>query len=510
MPVDRFLTHAGGPFALIALTVALLVLAGLVRRLRPDRWRVVGRMSTTFGVYVGLTLLTTLVDLGGATRLLPALMVATDLMRAVTVVAMASTLIFDVVLPLLRVRVLDLTADLLTGAGYLLVSVAVLGAAGLELTGVLAASTVVAAVLTISLQSTLGNVIGGVAVQLEGSIRVGDWIQLENGRQGRVSSVRWRHTEVVTRDGDVVVVPNSTLLGSQVILLGKGDGGEVKRRQWVGFRVPLRHPPSEVVARVEEALRASPIPGAASTPLPDVVCVDLGRDGVAEYAARYWLTDLERDLPVDTAVRGRVHAALRRAGLPTAVPALDLYPHEDARQRRAEEGHAQALATVRAVDLFRGLTDAEREALAAKLVYSPFDAGEVVTHQGAAAHWLYLLQAGRVEIVTEVEGAAPRVVTSITAPGFFGEMGLLAGEPRLASVIAMTPVVCYRLDKHAFEQVLTQRPEMARELSEILAHRRVELLGVREGLDAAAQASREQSERVRILHRIREFFGIDD
>lgn len=57
-----------------------------------------------------------------------------------------------------------------------------------------------AAVIGLSLQSTLGNVIGGLALQIDDSINEGDWIELENKQQGQVKQVRWRHTVIETRD----------------------------------------------------------------------------------------------------------------------------------------------------------------------------------------------------------------------------------------------------------------------------------------------------------------------
>lgn len=508
MSLQGILEQAGSLVAVGAMTVAVVALVLLVNAWRADRRKKLRRLLTVYGVYLASVALSAAVQAGMVSR---ALNVASDLLQALAVVALASTALFEVALPLVRIRVLDLTADLVTGAAYLVVTAAVLSGAGLDFTSVLAASTVMAAVLTISLQSTLGNLVGGLALQLEGSVRVGDWVQFEGGRVGRVASVRWRHAELETRDGDTIIVPNALLLQQSFTLLGRHPGAPVRHRQWVHFNVDFRASPREVVRVVEEAIRASPIPHMAADPPPDVVCVDLARDSWATYAVRYWLTDLMADAVADSVVRARVHAALRRARIPLARPSHTQFQYQEGEGSWAARESARqerALAALKGVDLFSSLTDTEVRDLARHLWWCPFDAGEVITRQGAVAHWLYILHSGTVEVVTEVEGAAPRVVSTIEAPGFFGEMGLLTGEPRLASVIAVIPVVCYRLDKRDFERVLTRRPEIADDLSPVLAHRRVELLAVRENLDAAARAAREHTERARILGRIREFFGL--
>ncbi len=510
MTMHAFLDHAGSAPVVLGMLVALVIVAGLVNRFRPKRRAQIGRSALLYALYL-LAALVTAVANG---RLGPHLQTAVDLLQAWSLVSLVGLLLFELVLPALRLGVVDLTSDLLTGAAYLFVTVGVLGAAGLDFTSLLAASTIAGVVLTVSLQSTLGNVVGGLALQLEGSIRVGDWIQLEGGRQGRVARIRWRHTTLETRDWDTIVVPNSVLLSSQFTLLGQRDGHVVPHRQWVLVNVDFRFAPSRVVQVVEDALRTAPIPEIAADPPPDCVCQDLARDhreSYAVYAVRYWLTDLARDVPTDSIVRGRVHAALRRAGIPLARPSTTTFHHtEDADGvgQRQERRRRRGLDTLHAVDLFRSLTDDELDHLSKRLVFSPFDTGETITRQGATAHWLYLIHSGTVEVRTTVDGAEPRVVRRLEAPDFFGEMGLMTGEPRLASVVALSPVICYRLDKDAFQQVLTDRPPLAAVLSSILAARRVELIGIREGLDEQARIRRMAVEERQILDRIRRFFGL--
>lgn len=107
-----------------------------------------------------------------------------------------------------------------------------------------------------------------------------------------------------------------------------------------------------------------------------------------------------------------------------------------------------------------------------------------------------------------VPGAAPRVVKRLVAPDFFGEMGMLTGEPRQATVVALEPAVCWRLDKETFRSFLEARPEIACEVSRVLAQREVELVSAREGLsDEARRAALAQAQHS-LLSRIEKFFGM--
>jgi small-conductance mechanosensitive channel/CRP-like cAMP-binding protein len=441
---------------------------------------------------------------------------AAHLFEGLVGVNLAVIVVFDVVLPKLSAGVPDIAADLTIGAGYLAVAFAVLHEAGGSVSSVIGASAVVSAILALSLQSTLGNVIGGVALQLDGSFHEGDWLQLENGRQGLVKRIRWRHTVIETRDWGTLIVPNSMLLGSQILVMGK-RGGQTQRkhRYWVYFNVDFRFPPTHVIEVVNEALQMAPIPNVADEPKAHCICFDFasaGRDSYAYYAVRYWLTDLAFDDPTNSAVRARIFAALRRANIPLAMPARTNFfapGGEEEETRRNARHRARRIEALRSVALFASLTDAEVASLVDHLRYSPFTKGETVTKQGNVAHWLYVLVSGTVEIRLRGEATSKDVAT-IEAPGYFGEMGLMTGEPRGADVVAMTDVECYRLDKEAFNRVLQARPVIAADLSRTLAERRVELVGARDGLTEAEKKKRKESEQERILQRIKDFFALDD
>src|SRR6476660_7470829 len=94
-------------------------------------------------------------------------------------------------------------------------------------------------------------------------------------------------------------------------------------------------------------------------------------------------------------------------------------------------------------------------------------------------------------------------------PGdFFGERGMMTGEHRSADVIALTDVECYRVDKESFNEILRKRPELAEDISKVLARRRVELEGAREDLNEEAKRARLQTHQGDLLRRIQRFFAL--
>ena len=284
---------------------------------------------------------------------------------------------------------------------------------------------------------------------------------------------------------------------------------------WVHFNVDYRTAPREVISVVDQALSA-PIVGVAKEPPPSTICLDLAQEhnqSSGRYATRYWLTDIARDDPTSSAVRERLHAALRRAQIPLAIPAAALFvSNEDV--ARLERKQRQASAHVREgltrIELFHNLAEEELEALAKSVKVAPFASGEVVTRQDAKANWLYVLTRGQVEIRVNLPDGDTKRVHTLSAPDFFGEMALITGGRREASVLALTDIECLRVDRSAFRALLDRRPNIAQDVAEVLAQRRVALDAAREDLDAESRNLRVQGERNRILSAVQDFFGLKD
>jgi small-conductance mechanosensitive channel len=439
-----------------------------------------------------------------------------DLFEVLIVIDMVAILLFDLILFGLRIEVANIVHDIALGAAYILAFIGILHRSGVHLSGIIATSAVVTVVLGLSLQATLGNVLGGIALQLDDSIHVGDWVQLSGGQQGRITAIRWRHTMMETRNWDTIIVPNASLLGENIVILGQRQDQPVQHRMWVYFNVDFRYSPEEVINVVEDALQSTPITNVAPFPPPNCICYDFARQGgesYAYYAVRYWLTDLAVDDPTSSAVRVRIYVALKRAGIPLAVPgqalwiSMDDTEHKQRKLEREIQHRAQALAHI---EMFAGLTQDDRQRLAESMRPAPFGRGEIITRQDAAAHWLYILAKGEVEVRVRGEGGIDKLVARLQAPNVFGEMGVMTGERRTATVQAATEVECYRIDKDVFKAVLRNRPEMADTISNVIARRRVELATVREGLDAEAKKLRVSEERSEILSAIQTFFGLDD
>ncbi|HEX4083846.1 MAG TPA: mechanosensitive ion channel family protein [Chthoniobacteraceae bacterium] len=431
------------------------------------------------------------------------------LLGGIAIVNLAAVAAFAGVLRRVRLEPPPIAQDLLMALGYVVVAIMTLSYVGVNLQGIIATSAVLTAVIGFSLQDSLGNVMGGMVLQLEQTIHVGDWVRVEDV-EGRVKHIRWRHTAVETRDWDTIVFPNGVLMKAKVTLLGRKEGAPRQRRRWVYFRVGLDHSPPRVMHAVETALRAETNKHIATEPKPQCLLTDF-KDGDAVFAARYWLTDLSQPDPTDSLVRTRIYAALRREGIPLAMPTQEVHVAQldgSREERQREEDLKRRLDALVRLELFDALTEEERTEIAHRLITAHFVRGEVITRQGAEAHWLYIIAEGDADVKVE-HGGMVQTVATLHAGQLFGEMGLMTGEPRTASVIAITEVTCYRLGKEAFEDILHRRPSVAEQMSVILAQRRVELEALRDQLGQQAQEERMRTVRDNLLNRIQSFFSIN-
>ncbi len=432
---------------------------------------------------------------------------AARIFQGFAIVNVVAVVIFDALLEPLRLKPPRIMRDLLRALAYVVVAIMSLSKE-VDLTGIIATSAVLTAVIGLSFQDTLGNMMGGMALQMERAISIGDWIRIDN-QEGMVKEIRWRHTSIETRNWDTIVIPNSALMKSHVIVLGRRAGQPRQHRQWVYFNVDFRYSPAEVIDIVQTALCAEPIANVATTPPPNCVLMDF-KESYCSYAVRYWLTDMAVDDPTNSVVRTRIYFALRRANIPLSIPAQALFVTEEEQERaerkRTQETQKRADA-LKHVELFQSLTDEELRELAPRLRMAPFVRGEVMTKQGAEAHWLYIITRGDAEVRFTLDGKSEHVAT--LHPGdFFGERGMMTGERRSADVIALTDVECYRVDKDSFQEILRKRPELAEDISQVLARRRAELEAAREDLTEEAKRARMRDHQGDLLQRIRNFFAL--
>ena len=398
-----------------------------------------------------------------------------------------------------KVKILRDVATFVVGA---IVLVVLLHRAGVNLLPLVTTSAVLTAVIGLAFQDTLGNVISGLAIQMESTLSPGDWVTV-NELSGQVAEIRWRSVVLITRNDDMVVLPHSLLAKAVITNSSRPVGWQ---RRWVHFQVHYRHPPNEVEQAVLESVRGLPNVR-HDDPAPDCILFKMEQDH-AHYAVRYRLLDLRRDDATDGEVRKRIWYALRRRAIEIPYPSRNIFVTELTKEREAAKWQTECgrrRTSLKKVGLFAPLTDEEVTHLAEGLRVELFGKGEIVIRQGAPGDSLYLVRRG--EVVIRVEGHDGKAcdVAHLAENDFFGEMSLMTGEPRGATVEARGDVECYVIDRALFQEVLSRRETLVHEITHLLAERRAQTLEREAAIMGPGAVARGRAD---LLDRVKRFFGV--
>jgi small-conductance mechanosensitive channel/CRP-like cAMP-binding protein len=381
------------------------------------------------------------------------------------------------------------------------VFLSVLHEAGVDASTLFTGSAVVTAVLGFALRDTLGNLVAGVTFQLQKPFQVGDWIQFDDEPQhvGQVTEVNWRETKLLTRDEVEVIVPNGTLATATVRNFTQPQPWS---RRSLFVHVPYEVPPNRVHAIILEALADSW--GVLAHPAPSVVTRAFTERGV-EYWVRFFTTAIGPADKVDGEARDRIWYALARSGLdmPVATHAVRLTSLPAPEPELPADRLARRDQLLRQVDVFAVLPEECVRQVAGRARELLFGRGEVIIRQGEPGQSLYLIQSGEVVVTAAANGQRPIEINRLGPAAFFGEMSLLTGATRAATVTARTECRLLEVDKAAFESVLRAHPELAEEIGRVLGERR-RVLSAR----LADQEAPHQEPRRDFFQQIREFFAL--
>ncbi len=396
-----------------------------------------------------------------------------------------------------------ISRDMVQVALYLIATIAAAREAGADARALATTGGLVTAGLTFSLQQTLGDLVAGLLLQAEAPFKVGDWIAYDSDPShiGRVVEINWRATKIVTDDLVELAVPNSLL--SKAAIINYHEPALPARRS-VHLTVSYDTPPERAMAIAMSVTRE--VDGVL--PEPEATCLlESFADSGITYVLRYFVRDQARRALIDSAVRVRLWYALKREGVTIVFPRTDVALVDVHGERGGIAAAEQSLREelFLHVDFLRVLPKEERVALAERARTELYASGETVVREGGDGSEMYVLADGELAVFTD---QGRREIARITRGGFFGEMALLTGEPRSATVRAVTPCTVHVIDKRVMQAIFDKHPKMLDVVSEAVATRQDQLARTRgESMGEADITSRHQG----LLTRMKLFFkGGDD
>ena len=366
-------------------------------------------------------------------------------------------------------------------SGLVVVVIAILvifgGVYGQSIEGVVFGSTVVVGIVGFAMQDLLGNIIAGVALEIGKPFKPGDWLKMD-GHHAEVIEVNWRSTRLRTNDDIYLDIPNKSIVGSTIMNLTHPTNLHALRMS-VGFEYST--PPNFVKDVISRAVAA--VPGVLAQPPTKVFLKDFG-DSAVIYEIKFWLDDESRYNQIVDGIRTNVwYAAQRhRLNIPFPIRTLQI----DRPKVHRQEEHAALRATVRKHPFLQMLDEAQVDKLLADARLLRFGRGEKVIQQGAAGDSMFILLRGEADVLLVAGNQSTRVAT-LHDGDYCGEMSLLTGEPRSATVVARTDCEMWEIAKPVIAEFLEQNSSLVQKLGELLAQRRMETEGI-----LASTAGKEQ------------------
>src|SRR5207245_2641187 len=229
--------------------------------------------------------------------------------------------------------------------------------------------------------------------------------------------------------------------------------------------------------RVKDALfrAASTADGVLAEPKVKVFLVDFA-DHAVIYEIKYYMGNHSRINEINDAVRTNVWYELKRQriNIPFPIRTLQLERRPSA---PVSEGHEEARAILRGEPLFQCLSDGQIDNLVKQSHLNHFGRGERVIEEGAEGDSMFILLRGAAQVSVSKNGSTIPVAT-LRSGDCFGEMSLLTGEKRSATVRADGDCYVMEISKDVMGEVIRESPDCLKQLSELLAKRQVETEGI--------------------------------
>jgi small-conductance mechanosensitive channel/CRP-like cAMP-binding protein len=374
----------------------------------------------------------------------------------------------------------------------------------INVTSLIATTTVLTATIGLAFQSTLANMLAGLSIHLEKSLNQGDWISV-GGQEGRVIDISLRSTQIMTIDHNEVFIPNSKVLNDAVVNYSLPSTVQV-RKLAVGVSYSIA--PNKVRRTIREILDA--VPDVSRYPEPVVRVMSYG-DFSIQYEMRYAITDHAKYVDIETEIMNLIWYRFRRNNIEIPMPVRNINMTQvttESRLAQKEKTSQELINLMRKVVILSPLSQEELAALVQQVRIVPFAAGEVPIQQGDPGDSFYIIKNGRVDVIVTKASGDAAVVASLGPGNFFGEMSLLTGAARTASIHVVEDAEFIVIDKESFAATLAGNPSIAESLSHILSERQAGLSAEHERLDPAAMERRKRDASGRMLSKIREFFGL--
>ena len=356
-------------------------------------------------------------------------------------------------------------------------------------------STIIGIVVGLALQDTLGNLFAGIAIQADQPFQVGDVLTFENKTGGVVEAVSWRGVRIRTFQNKLLVLSNSDLGKRPLEVAPKGN----LNARSVFFSTLNSNSPAKTIQVVREAVRQ--VDNVSPKIRPIVRIRNLGENGI-DWEIKYRAEDYTKFNDTDALIRQRIWYAFHRENIHFPFPTRTVYMHGAEHAEGEDEMLDAAVERLSRIPIFTPLSDEELQKLAGAAKNRVFAPGEAIVRRGREGNSMFVITRGSVEIQI-LQGSEAKTINTLRESDYFGEMSLLTGEPRTATVIAAEETQVLQIGKGALKPIFEANPELVDSICRMIEERKLALDEVAEGGTVSESAPDKG-----VLASIRKFFGI--
>ena len=356
-------------------------------------------------------------------------------------------------------------------------------------------SSVVMGVAGFSLKNLLADLFAGIALSLERPFTIGDWIEVDSkGTHGKIVQMNWRAVSTVTINDVTVSVPNSWLTTNSIQI-------HSRPKPYYRDEILITLPYAVTTQQAQRILlgSANQIEEIAALPKKSIVSIADYTDRGVLWRLLFWMPDMDRLARFRFLVHQNILHNLRIAGINIPVPVRDY--------RKFPSAEPQDIShLLNHVSLFSGLESDDLHHLSVEMLLRICPAGEPILHQGDAGDSLFILSEGLLSVYIATPDGLGSKVGQINPGSFFGELSLLTGAPRSATVVPFVDSVVAEIGKDSMSHLLAKRPMIAAILSEALAEHQYH--NAKEGLAHQPLGEEKGANAKSIFDKIQRFFAL--
>lgn len=331
------------------------------------------------------------------------------------------------------------------------------------------------------LQELTRNFVSGLTILLERKIKLGDFIEFDQ-LEGYVSEISTRSTIITTRDGADVVVPNSQLVESRLT--------NWTYESCIGrIHIPIGVAYGSDPVLVTEVLLQSAYleTNVIQNPAPKAIFIGFG-DSSLDFELWVWVNPIDEHHEIRSSLNYIIEYNLRLNNISIPFPQRDLWlrnpealnqtpelinnSSSDIHHKVAKSLPISIKELIKQVPYFHNLNDLELRRLIEIGYRRILKESEILFHENETSDSFYIILSGSVEVYV---AKLNKHLTNLGQGKFFGELSLMLGMPRTATVKARQNTILFCINQTNFQKILQKYPSLYEAIVNALGEHKNEL-----------------------------------